>query len=102
MDQDQTINRLLRAQTSKSRSKLDAPAENEASPVPPGDGGAGAVAAGVDGVGAEEISIESRGKRKREMPLNEDMIRFVSKLNGEGGLIQLVGVAKGKEGWIAV
>jgi len=108
-DQDQTINRLLRAQTSKSRSKLDAPAENEASPVPPGATGTGAVGpsgpAGdgdVEGGGGEGVDSGTRGKRKREMPLNEDMIRFVSKLNGEGGLVQLVGVVEGKEGWIAV
>jgi hypothetical protein len=43
-----------------------------------------------------------RGKRKREMGVNEGMIRFVSKLNEEGGLVQLVGVVEGKEGWIAV
>ena len=91
-NQDQTINRLLRAQTSKSRSKLDAPAESTSnSPAPPG------------GPIVEGEEVESRPKtRGRELPVNEGMIRIVSRLNGEGVLINLVAVTEGREGWIAV
>lgn len=91
-NQDQTINRLLRAQTSKSRSKLDAPAESTSnSPAPPG------------GPIVEGEEVESKPKtRGRELPVNEGMIRTVSKLNGDGGLINLVAVTEGREGWIAV
>jgi hypothetical protein len=91
-NQDQTINRLLRAQTSKSRSKLDAPAESTSnSPAPPG------------GPIVEGEEVDSKPKtRGRELPVHENMIRIVSKLNGDGGLINLVAVTEGREGWIAV
>jgi len=96
-NQDQTINRLLRAQTSKSRSKLDAPAESTSnSPAPPGTTSAQA------GDGGED-EVDSKPKtRGRELPVNENMIRMVSKLNAEGGLVNLVAVTEGREGWIAV
>jgi Ino eighty subunit 2 len=91
-NQDQTINRLLRAQTSKSRSKLDAPAESTSnSPAPPG------------GPIVEGEEVESKPKtRGRELPVNENMIRIVSRLDGDGGLTNLVAVTEGREGWIAV
>ena len=94
-NQDQTINRLLRAQTSKSRSKLDAPAESTSnSPAPPGTSAQ---------VGDESGEVELKPKtRGRELPVNDTMIRFVSRLNAEGGLINLVAVTEGREGWIAV
>jgi len=95
-NQDQTINRLLRAQTSKSRSKLDAPAESTLnSPAPPGTTSAQA------GDGEDEVDPKPK-TRGRELPVNENMIRVVSRLNAEGGLVNLVAVTEGREGWIAV
>lgn len=40
--------------------------------------------------------------RKRELEVNEGLIRFISKLDEGGALVQLVSVPKGREGWIAI
>ncbi|RXK37520.1 hypothetical protein M231_05241 [Tremella mesenterica] len=75
-EQDQTINRLLRAQTSKSRNKLEDPLDG--SPAP----------------GTNSASVA-----RRLMPASNDMIRFTSKLI-DGKLVQTVSAPKGKETWI--
>jgi Ino eighty subunit 2 len=92
-NQDQTINRLLRAQTSKSRSKLDAPQTDSPAPEP-----------NQEGVESEEIPEQGQGGRK-VMPIKEGMVRYVSRLEGEGEggkLVNLIGVVEGREDWIKV
>ncbi|GMK57834.1 hypothetical protein CspeluHIS016_0406680 [Cutaneotrichosporon spelunceum] len=71
-EQDQTINRLLRAQTGRSRAKLDdtdTPRSGQTSPV-----------------------------KARPVP---DGVRWVSRMAGEDVVLH-VGVKAGREGWIAV
>ncbi|KLT42345.1 hypothetical protein CC85DRAFT_285584 [Cutaneotrichosporon oleaginosum] len=71
-EQDQTINRLLRAQTGRSRTKLDdtdTPRSGQVSPV-----------------------------KARVVP---DAVRWVSRMHGEDVVLR-VGVKAGREAWIAV
>lgn len=81
--QDQTINRLLRAQTGRSRAKLDAE---------PGEDG--------DNAGAVSGNA-SPTKRPRRMGNPDTMIRWSSKMEGEKMVIR-VAAPVGKDDWIAL
>ncbi|KIR25854.1 ino eighty subunit 2 [Cryptococcus deuterogattii 99/473] len=75
-EQDETINRLLRAQTSRSRSKLDNPMD-------------------LDG-DASAVPSPSR----RVQPAPEGMIRWSSKITKEGDVVMRVAPPKEKEAWL--
>ncbi|WRT64831.1 uncharacterized protein IL334_001767 [Kwoniella shivajii] len=77
-EQDETINRLLRAQTSKSRSKLDQP-----SPA-------------LDGEGSGQVSPTRRTAH------TTNMIRWTSTLSKEGEVLLRVAAPKEKEEWISL
>ncbi|WWC87008.1 uncharacterized protein L201_001890 [Kwoniella dendrophila CBS 6074] len=80
-EQDETINRLLRAQTSKSRSKLDQPSP----------------AIGEDGETSGQVSPS------RRVPVQpSNMIRWSSTLNKDGNVLIRVAAPKGKDDWIAL
>lgn len=83
--QDQTINRLLRAQTGRSRSKLDGP------PLLPDP----ATASSFD---ANHTIPDTR--RPGPAP-KEGMIRWVSSISGDNVNLR-VGVPVGKENWLDV
>nr|ODN87299.1 hypothetical protein L203_03571 [Cryptococcus depauperatus CBS 7841] len=76
-EQDETINRLLRAQTARSRSKIDA--------------------ADIE----DEASSQSKPDRKLSpfMP-SDEMIRWTSSLDDNGNVTIQLSVPKGKEWWI--
>ena len=73
-EQDQTINRLLRAQTSRTRNKLEDPTA-ESSPAP--------------------------WASRRVLPPSSDMIRWTSSLMDDR-VVMRVAAPEGKEDWIAV
>ncbi|OWZ70290.1 hypothetical protein AYX14_04323 [Cryptococcus neoformans] len=75
-EQDETINRLLRAQTSRSRSKLDNPTD-------------------LDG---DSPAVPSPSRRVQPAP--EGMIRWSSKITKEGDVIMRVAAPKEKESWL--
>ncbi|WWC67885.1 uncharacterized protein I206_101803 [Kwoniella pini CBS 10737] len=79
-EQDETINRLLRAQTSKSRSKLDQPSP------------------GMDGeLHSGQVSPS------RKVPSNpSNMIRWSSTINKDGEIQLRVGAPKEKDHWISL
>ncbi|KAL1406249.1 hypothetical protein Q8F55_007943 [Vanrija albida] len=83
-EQDQTINRLLRAQTGRSRSKLDGP-----SPMPDANG---------EDSGAAPSGATSPTKRSAPPP---DGVRYVSALRGDDVVLS-VSVRAGREGWLDV
>ena len=83
--QDSTINRLLRAQTGRSRAKLDGP-----SPVPSSDP--------VQSTSAETQYISS-SRRRQPLPKN-GMIRWVSSMSGDDVILR-VGLPIEKETWLA-
>lgn len=73
--QDQTINRLLRAQTGRSRSKLDGP----------------------DEAGSARASGLSSPVKRNDF----DGVRYVSKMDGDR-VVLAVAVRQGREDWIAL
>ncbi|OCF76863.1 hypothetical protein I204_02571 [Kwoniella mangroviensis CBS 8886] len=78
-EQDETINRLLRAQTSKSRSKLDQP-----SPA----------------LGEGELTASGQASPSKQPSSN--MIRWSSTLTKDGDILLRVGAPKEKEDWISL
>ncbi|WVQ73850.1 hypothetical protein IAR50_003431 [Cryptococcus sp. DSM 104548] len=72
-EQDETINRLLRAQTSRSRAKID-------DDIDPSTGN------------------PSPSRRIHAPP--EGMVRWTSKMGQDGAVVMSVGVPKGKEEWL--
>ncbi|WWD00507.1 hypothetical protein V866_007424 [Kwoniella sp. B9012] len=78
-EQDETINRLLRAQTSKSRSKLDQP-----SPA----------------LGEGELTASGQASPSKQISPN--MIRWSSTLTKDGDILLRVGAPKDKEDWISL
>ncbi|ORX38857.1 hypothetical protein BD324DRAFT_294568 [Kockovaella imperatae] len=88
-EQDQTINRLLRAQTGRSRAKLDVPSPGE-------EGGTGG---GGSGVGGSRYPSPSR-RTTTAAPL-ENMIRWISSIQDDNVVLRVAAPA-GKEDWIAV
>ncbi|WWD07746.1 hypothetical protein V865_005848 [Kwoniella europaea PYCC6329] len=78
-EQDETINRLLRAQTSKSRSKLDQP-----SPA----------------LGEGELTASGQASPSKQISSN--MIRWSSTLTKDGDILLRVGAPKEKEDWISL
>ncbi|OCF41701.1 hypothetical protein I317_04507 [Kwoniella heveanensis CBS 569] len=84
-EQDETINRLLRAQTSRSRAKLDNPS--------PGVGDA----EGGEASGSGQVSPS------RRVPLIAgEMIRWTSSISKDGDVLLRVAVPKDEEDWIAL
>ncbi|WVQ69182.1 uncharacterized protein L199_007398 [Kwoniella botswanensis] len=79
-EQDETINRLLRAQTSKSRSKLDQP-----SPA----------------LGEGELTASGQASPSKKQPLS-NMIRWSSTLTKDGDILLRVGAPKEKDDWISL
>ena len=77
--QDQTINRLLRAQTGRSRAKLDVPSPGDDTP----------------GTGSRYASPSRRASGAPK----SDMIRWVSSIQDDKVVIR-VGAPAGKEEWI--
>ncbi|WOO83760.1 uncharacterized protein LOC62_05G007283 [Vanrija pseudolonga] len=84
-EQDQTINRLLRAQTGRSRSKLDGP-----SPMPDAEDSAAA--------SGRASGVSSPTKRVAPPP---EGVRYVSRLQGEDVVLS-VAVRAGRESWLDI
>jgi len=107
-EQEATVNRLLRAQTSRSRAKLDP------SPLPaPGSGAdSNPNSTSNSSTNANTLhlpsgGVDSDGHSRRPSPLRSappprgDRVRYVSGLV-DGSLVLRIGVPEGKEGWLGM